>query len=291
MNIKFGPAGNSQSFSDAGLKSTVDAPRWISDMGLTAYEYQCGRGVAIGQETAQKIGAQAEQYHIAMSLHAPYYINLSVRTEERIEKNIDYILSSCRAAEWLGADRVVVHTGGVGKQSRDKALQNTRENIRDILDAAERSGVTQTLCLETMGKQSVIGSAEEIFDLVALDDRLLPCIDFGHLNARTCGKCNSEEAFEVVLNQLEQTIGTARARIFHSHFSHIAYSDKGEVRHLTFSDTQYGPDFAPLARCIARRGWTPRFICESAGTQAEDAKQMMEIYTACQTELSSVQNT
>lgn len=278
MNIKFGPGGNAQSFADAGFKATVDAPRWLSEMGLTAYEYQCGRGVNVGEDTARKIGAQAAIYDIAMSLHAPYYINLSVRTEERIEKNIGYVLTSCQAAEWMGADRVVIHTGGVGKQSRDKAFQNTRENIRDILDAVERAGVTQTLCLETMGKQSVIGTAEEIFDLVALDDRLLPCIDFGHLNARTCGKCSTEDAFEAVLTLLEQKIGTERARIFHSHFSHIEYSAKGEVRHLTFEDTKYGPDFAPLARCIARRGWTPRFICESAGTQAEDAKQMMETY-------------
>ncbi len=278
MNIKFGPGGNAKSFTDAGFKATVDAPRWLSQMGLNAYEYECGRGVNIGEDTARKIGAQAAVCGIAMSLHAPYYINLSVRTEERIEKNIGYVLASCQAADWMGADRVVVHTGGVGKQSRDKALQHTRENIRDILDALERAGVTQTICLETMGKQSVIGSAEEIFDLVALDDRLLPCIDFGHLNARTCGKCATEEQFEAILTLLEQKIGTERARIFHSHFSHVEYSAKGEVRHLTFADTKYGPDFAPLARCIARRGWTPRFICESAGTQAEDAKQMMETY-------------
>lgn len=280
MEIKFGPAGNAQSFADAGFKATVDAPRWLHDMGLNAYEYQCGRGVNIGEATARKIAAQAAMYDIAMSLHAPYYINLSNRDEERVQKNIGYVLASCQAATWLGADRIVVHTGGVGKQSRTKAFENTKENVRDLLDAVEQAGYTTTICLETMGKQSVIGSAEEIFELVALDDRLLPCIDFGHLNARTCGKCSTEKEFAHVLDLMENTIGTARARVFHSHFSHIEYGPKGEVRHLTFADEQYGPDFAPLAKLIAQRGWTPRFICESAGTQAEDAKQMMETYLA-----------
>ena len=280
--IKFGPAGNAQSFADAGFKATADAPRWLHDMGLNAYEYQCGRGVNIGETTARKIAAQAAQYGIAMSLHAPYYINLSNRDEERVQKNIGYVLASCQAATWLGADRIVVHTGGVGKQSRTKAFENTKENVRDILNAVEQAGYTTTICLETMGKQSVIGSAEEIFELVALDDRLLPCIDFGHLNARTCGKCSTEEEFTQVLNLMENTIGTERARVFHSHFSHIEYGPKGEVRHLTFADEQYGPDFAPLAKLIAQRGWTPRFICESAGTQAEDAKQMMDMYLASQ---------
>ena len=282
MEIKFGPAGNAQSFADAGFKATVDAPRWLHEMGLNAYEYQCGRGVNIGEETARKIAAQAALYDIAMSLHAPYYINLSNRDEERVQKNIGYVLASCQAATWLGADRIVVHTGGVGKQSRTKAFENTKENVRDILNAVEQAGYTTTICLETMGKQSVIGSAEEIFELVALDDRLLPCIDFGHLNARTCGKCSTEEEFAQVLDLMENTIGTERARIFHSHFSHIEYGPKGEVRHLTFADEQYGPDFSPLAKLIAQRGWTPRFICESAGTQAEDAKQMMDMYLAAQ---------
>lgn len=282
MEIKFGPAGNAQSFAEAGFKATVDAPRWLHEMGLNAYEYQCGRGVNIGEETARKIAAQAALYDIAMSLHAPYYINLSNRDEERVQKNIGYVLASCQAATWLGADRIVVHTGGVGKQSRTKAFENTKENVRDILNAVEQAGYTTTICLETMGKQSVIGSAEEIFELVALDDRLLPCIDFGHLNARTCGKCSTEEEFTQVLDLMENTIGTERARVFHSHFSHIEYGPKGEVRHLTFADEQYGPDFAPLAKLIAQRGWTPRFICESAGTQAEDAKQMMDMYLASQ---------
>lgn len=282
MEIKFGPAGNAQSFAEAGFKATVDAPRWLHEMGLNAYEYQCGRGVNIGEETARKIAAQAALHDIAMSLHAPYYINLSNRDEERVQKNIGYVLASCQAATWLGADRIVVHTGGVGKQSRTKAFENTKENVRDILNAVEQAGYTTTICLETMGKQSVIGSAEEIFELVALDDRLLPCIDFGHLNARTCGKCSTEEEFAQVLNLMENTIGTERARVFHSHFSHIEYGPKGEVRHLTFADEQYGPDFAPLAKLIAQRSWTPRFICESAGTQAEDAKQMMDMYLSAQ---------
>lgn len=282
MEIKFGPAGNAQSFAEAGFKATVDAPRWLHEMGLNAYEYQCGRGVNIGEETARKIAAQAALHDIAMSLHAPYYINLSNRDEERVQKNIGYVLASCQAATWLGADRIVVHTGGVGKQSRTKAFENTKENVRDILNAVEQAGYTTTICLETMGKQSVIGSAKEIFELVALDDRLLPCIDFGHLNARTCGKCSTEEEFTQVLNLMENTIGTERARVFHSHFSHIEYGPKGEVRHLTFADEQYGPDFAPLAKLIAQRSWTPRFICESAGTQAEDAKQMMDMYLSAQ---------
>ena len=48
--------------------------------------------------------------------------------------------------------------------------------------------------------------------------------------------------------------------------------------HLTFADQDYGPFFAPLARELWKRGYEPVMICESAGTQAEDACQMKELY-------------
>ena len=278
MAIKFGPAGNSDSFAAAGFKATVDAPKWLQGLGLNAYEYQCGRGVNVGEETARKIGAQAAAHGITLSLHTPYYINLSSSEAERMEKNIGYVLKSCAAAQAMGADHLVVHCGGVGKQSRDRAFQNTIVNVRAILQAVQDHGYTQTTCLETMGKQSVIGSAEEICTLVALDDRLLPCIDFGHLNARTGGQYNSAEAFAALFDRMENEIGHERTAHFHSHFSKIEYSAKGEVRHLTFADTVYGPEFAPLAQVLAARGYEPTIICESAGTQAEDACEMKRLY-------------
>lgn len=281
MGIKFGPAGNSESFAAAGFKATVDAPKWLAGMGLGAYEYQCGRGVNIGDETAARIGEQARLHGITLSLHTPYYINLSSSEPERMEKNVGYVLKSCQAAAAMGAGHLVVHCGGVGKQSRDKAFANTIENVRRILEAVDEAGYTQqTICLETMGKRSVIGSAEEVCQLVALDDRLLPCIDFGHLNARTGGKCNSYEAFCALFDLMENEIGHERTAQFHSHFSKIEYSDKGEVRHLTFADERYGPEFAPLARVLAERGYEPTVICESAGTQAEDALEMQRLYHA-----------
>ena len=93
---KFGPAGNSESFAAAGFKKSEDAPAWLAQMGLTAFEYQCGRGVRCGEETALKIGAAAKQHGIQMSIHAPYFINLSSEESERMEKNVGYVLETAR---------------------------------------------------------------------------------------------------------------------------------------------------------------------------------------------------
>ncbi|MDO5141599.1 MAG: TIM barrel protein [Eubacteriales bacterium] len=275
----FGPAGNAASFTAADYKKSEDAPAWIAAKGLNAFEYQCGRGVHCGAETAQRIGAAARAHGIRMSIHAPYFINLSSEEHERMEKNVGYVLETARLAVPLGATRMVVHCGGQGKLTRERALRNTHENVRQILRALDEAHLTDcTVCLETMGKKSVLGSAEEVCELVAADERLLPCIDFGHLNCRTNGGMATREQVAQLFDRMENTIGLARTRILHAHFSHIEYNDKGEVRHLTFADTVYGPDFLPVAQEAASRGYAPTFICESAGTQAEDAVTMMALF-------------
>ena len=279
IEARFGPAGNSESFAAAGFKKSEDAPAWIAAKGLTAFEYQCGRGVRCGAETALKIGAAARAHGVQMSIHAPYFINLSSEESERMEKNVGYVMETARLAVPLGAVRMVVHCGGQGKLTRERAVRNTHENVKNILRALDEAHLTGcTVCLETMGKKSVLGSAEEVCEFVAADERLLPCIDFGHLNCRTGGAMSTREDVARLFDLMENTIGVARTRMLHAHFSHIEYNDKGEVRHLTFADTIYGPEFLPVAQEAAARGYTPTFICESAGTQAEDAVTMMELY-------------
>ena len=56
LTVRFGPAGNCEDFYEKGYKSTVQAPEYLEKMGLDAYEYSCGRGVLLKQETAEKIG-------------------------------------------------------------------------------------------------------------------------------------------------------------------------------------------------------------------------------------------
>ena len=134
------------------------------------------------------------------------------------------------------------------------------------------------VCPETMGKIGQLGSLDEVMELCALDERMIPCIDFGHLNARTYGSLRTKEDYAAVLDTMVDRIGLERASVFHSHFSKIEYTEGGEKRHLTFTDTTYGPDPQPLMELIAERGWGPTFICESDGTQAEDALAMKRMY-------------
>ena len=94
--IRFGPSGNSDSFYDQGFKTSREMPKWLYDMGLNAYEYSITRGINLKEATAREIGEQAAKWGIAMSLHAPYYINLAGREEEGRKKSIQYLYGPWR---------------------------------------------------------------------------------------------------------------------------------------------------------------------------------------------------
>ena len=96
MTAKFGPAGNPDAFYEAGYKTTLQIPGYLEQLGLTAYEYQCGRGVTVGEETAKKLGAKAREHGVTLSLHAPYYISLSSVEPEKREGSVKYLLASAR---------------------------------------------------------------------------------------------------------------------------------------------------------------------------------------------------
>ena len=101
MRARFGPAGNSDSFSRVH-RSSLAAPGWIAERGLDCYEYQCGKGVHVGEDTARKVGENAVRAGISLSLHAPYFINLANPDPEALKKTIRYITGACLAASWSG---------------------------------------------------------------------------------------------------------------------------------------------------------------------------------------------
>lgn len=280
MSAKFGPAGNSESFSKK-YKSTVDAPKFLKEMGLDHYEYQCGRGVKVSDKIANALRAEAEKNEISLSLHAPYFISLSSVEEEKRDNSINYILQSCDAASRLGAERIVIHSGSCAKISREEALELAKDTLLRARKAAVEQGYEHIVfCPETMGKVNQLGNLTEVLELCRLDDTFIPCIDFGHLNAREFGYIKGKAEYEKMLDEVEDKIGHDRLKIFHSHFSKIMFTvPGGEKKHLTFEDNQgFGPDYEPLMEIVAKKNLSPTFICESAGMQAEDALTMKKYY-------------
>lgn len=279
MSAKFGPAGNSLSFAAMGYKHSLQVPEYLTKMGLDAFEYQCGRGVNIGLEKAAELGNIAKEKGITLSLHAPYYISMSSVEEAKRLNSINYILASARAVNAMGGNRIIVHTGSCGKISRDEALTLAIDTMKKSLEALDNEGLGHIhICPETMGKVNQLGTLGEVLALCAIDERLIPCIDFGHLNARDLGCFKTLADYEKVFIEIKDKLGSDRLKTFHSHFSKIEYTTGGEKKHLTFEDTVFGPDFEPVMELTYKYGASPTFICESDGTQAEDALSMKKYY-------------
>lgn len=273
MKAKFGPAGNSESFYEQGYKSSLEMPAWLNRQGLDLYEYQCGHGVRMSKDSAGDLKKHAAENGVELSIHTPYYINLASDDPERQEKTVNYIRQTLTLASYLDAKRIVVHMGSPGKRTRLDGMKDTEKLLLRVLDMMKEEGFygKTRLCLETMGKVSQLGTVEEVMKMCRIDDSFLPCIDFGHVNARTQGTLSSEKAFSTLFDQIENALGFERMNEMHCHVSKIEYTNMGEKKHLTFDDTLFGPDYTDLAKVIAKRGTAQHLICESAGTQSEDA--------------------
>ena len=277
MKAFFGPGGNSNAFKAAGGKSTLEAPAWVKSIGLDAYEYEAGNGLSASQTMLMAVGGEAKEHNIKMSYHTPYFISLSGIEEEKRLKSIGYIRQSLDAARLLGAKTIVVHTGSAAKISRDEAMRLAADTLVRTLSEVDTYGIK--IGLETMGKINQLGTLDEVLELCRIDSAFVPVVDFGHLNARDLGGVfETADDYMRVFDKIDRAMGADIAENLHCHFSKIEWTGSGEKKHLTFEDTVYGPNFEPLVDTIIKNHLSPTIICESAGTQSDDALAMKKYY-------------
>ena len=276
----FGPGGNSNSFHEQGNKSTLQAPGWVKRFGLDAYEYEAGRGVNGSEDMFLALGAKAHEHGIKMSIHAPYFISLSSLEEEKRLGSAKYIIDSAKAAALMLADTIVIHAGSCAKLERSLAVEYAKGALTHAIGELDKLGLYGVkLGIETMGKVNQLGTLDEVLELCTLDETVVPVVDFGHMHAREQGGVfMTVDDYKRVFDEIAKRKNPEAAQNLHCHFSKIEHTKGGEKRHLTFDDTIYGPDFEPLMKAISDLGVTPTIICESDGSQAEDALAMKTEY-------------
>ncbi|MCL2846930.1 MAG: TIM barrel protein [Firmicutes bacterium] len=276
--IRFGPSGNDKAFYDEGLKRSLDAPKWLSQFGLTAYEYSFGHGARMSMETAAAIGEECRKYGIEPSAHAPYFINLA--NDEAYDKNYKWIRDSLVLLRAMGGRRLVVHLASQGQLDRDVALSNTAKNLKRVVEQLDAEGLSEfLLCAETMGKYREIGDYKEICEFCKIDPRIIPTVDFGHMNCLMQGELSrNPDKFAEVLDYIGNEIGEEKLKILHVHWAAVEYNEKGERKHHTLDAADWNFPFEPFRDYIKKKGMTPVIICESDSIMAQDAVRLMEIF-------------
>lgn len=276
---RFGPSGNDKSFYEQGYKASTQAPKWLKEkMGLNAFEINFARSPRMSIETAHKMGEEARKYDIELSAHAPYFVNLT--NDDAFEKNYKWIRDCLFLLNEMGYKRLVVHLASQGSHTREKALEKVEKNLRAIIKRLDDEGLSNWLmCIETMGKYSYIGTLEEICALCKIDPRIIPTLDFGHLNCLEQGELSrNPNRIGEIIDYVEREIGLEKLKQVHIHFSAIVYGEKGERWHTTIDDEPWAIPFEPLANVIKEKDLKPVIICESADIMAQDAKRLKQIF-------------
>lgn len=276
--IKFGPSGFCDEFLE-NHSTSEEIPQWLVENKLNAYEYAFNKGVRITDEKAVKLREIFEKHGIELSVHGPYYINLANPDEMMADKSKGYIIDSLNKMKLLGAKKLVFHPGSLTKSSREDAFNLVMKRLKELTHMLDEYGFNDVyICPETMGKHGQVGTVEEIAQMCAIDKRIIPTLDFGHINSFGLGALKDEDDFRQVFMTLKKYIGD-RFKNVHIHFSKIMFGDKGELKHLTFDNNEgFGPDFEPLAKVLKELDINAVVICESRGTQTKDALKMKNIF-------------
>ncbi|RJS77633.1 deoxyribonuclease IV [Candidatus Bathyarchaeota archaeon] len=275
---RFGPAGVPPSFRR--LKAALeDVPKLLQKEGLDAFEYQAvrwGGKPQIKREVAEKLGSEAEKHDVWLSLHGSYFINFCGE-KNVIEASKQRLIACATAAEWMNAHIVVFHPGFYGKKEPKEVFRNCLEALKDVVESMKTLGIKKVkIGPETMGKQSQFGSLEEILKLCEEVEQTQPVIDWAHLHARDKGRFRTIEDFRKVVEEIENRLGTEAVKDMHCHFTKVEFTEKGEKRHHTLDEAEYGPDFTLLAKVIVEFKLRPVIISESPVLDV-DAVKMRDI--------------
>lgn len=270
----FGTVG-SPNTTPAKPGGSVGAIQTISSLGLSALELGWVQAVRVSEQTCALIKQEGEHLSIALSVHAPYFINLNADDTEW-PKSRKRLMDAALYGNLAGATDIIFHPGSYFQKSPEEVLPIAIQRLSDCAAELRRAKNPVTLRPETMGKSAMLGSLEDTLAMAKAIDNVLPCIDFAHLHARPGdGSNNSEEEWKRILDLYAKTLGADSLHHLHIHLSGIEYSAKGERNHLPIRESDL--NLTGLFRALKSAGAGGRILCESP-IMEEDALYMKKTW-------------
>ncbi len=274
-NLLFGTGGTPRSTKG---QSSVSGIERIRELSLDCMELEFVQGVRMGEKGAQKVLESSLKENVALSVHAPYYINLNSYDEEKLKASLERIYQAARIGSLCGAESIVFHPAFYQKSSKEDTYKKVSEALEELTDQLRSEEVNAVLRPETMGKPSQFGTLEEVLALSAEIEGVMPCLDFCHIHARE-GKENSYPEFTEILSRVEEVLGKEGILNMHMHVSGVEYGTNGEKRHLILKDSDFNyPELMQVLKEFKTQG---RVILESPVLE-QDALMLREIYTEIQ---------
>ncbi len=270
--LLFGTAGTPRS---SKKRNSISGIERVKELGLGCMELEFVRGVKMGEATADKVRKISEKKDIALSVHAPYYINLNSMEPEKIDASIERIYRSARIGHLCGARNIVFHPAYYHKDTPERIYEKVARLLEQLSSRLSAEDIEVILRPETTGKGTQFGTLLENVSLGKDIGNVLPCIDFAHLHARSAGAENSYEEFSSTLEIVESELGREGLDDMHMHVSGIEYTEKGERNHLNLDDSDL--HYSELMQALKDFKVKGLLICESPDNEG-DAILMKRTY-------------
>ncbi|MFT4308887.1 MAG: TIM barrel protein [Candidatus Woesearchaeota archaeon] len=269
-------------FGTAGIPLSTVKPNTINgiiqvkELGLDAMELEFVHSVFLKESSAMEAGLVADNNDIVLTAHAPYYVNLNAVEQEKIEASKHRILQSARMLNHARGYSVVYHPGYYFKDDHTRVYDKIRKSIVDMERIANDESLDVWIRPETTGKQSQFGTLKELLDISQGLEKIMPCIDFAHLHARSNGAYNTIEEFRKVFGMVEESLGKRGLENMHVHYSGIEYTAKGEKNHLVLEESDFA--YKDWVGVLKEYNISGVFISESPNIEG-DAVMIKKLYS------------
>jgi deoxyribonuclease-4 len=266
--FRFGSVGTPKS-TPKKPGGSIGTIQHLASQDLLAFEIGWVRSVRVSEKTCKAIKEAAAEFDVALSVHAPYYINLNADSDEW-PKSRKRLMDAAYYGFLAGATDIVFHPGSYFEQDPEKVLEVAIARLGNCVDELLSNDIAVTLRPETMGKGALLGSLEDALVMSSEIGAVEPCLDFAHLHARPGdGSVNSYEEWSQMLTAYSNALGEDSLKRLHCHLSGIEYSEKGEQNHLMLNDSDF--NLEALIRALSDLNCGGRILCESPDHMDKDA--------------------
>jgi len=253
--IRIGQAGIPLSCKGRTNKDGIIYTHTVLD--LNAIELQFVRGLYVmPEEEATIIKEYSEENDIEIHVHAPYYINLAGDAEET-EMSFTKIMRTAQMAKDIGAKTIVIHPGFYGDHSEKKTMKIIAKHSKKLTSMLKKEKIKAKIGIETMGKQKVFGTLDEVIEVCKNVKGIIPVIDLAHIHARENGSLKKREDYERIFEKLK----TLRLKHYLIHVTGVLYENGNELYHLPIKRGDM--PIAPLIETILDNNYNVTFISES----------------------------
>ena len=273
-SFKFGTVGSPMG-TPKKPGGSVGAIEFSKSIGLDALELGWVQAVRVSEETCAAIKAASEAQGVALSVHAPYFINLNADAEEW-PKSRKRLMDAAKYGHLAGATDIVFHPGSYFGRDPREVMKVALPRLEKCVVELRKAGNPVTLRPETMGKSAMLGSFDDTLEMSRQIAGVQPCLDFAHLHARPGdGTVNSADEWSRLLEAYAEALGAQALTNLHIHLSGIEYGPKGEKNHLPLDEADL--KWKDLFKAMKKFGCGGRILCESP-VMEEDALRMKKAW-------------